>query len=90
MISYYLSLVLDTIGIEDVASQTLINALLQVFSWLCAILAGTMPGSLAAPSALTNRLANRHHNRSNRTKAAVAYFRGWHVPLVCYLDEPKP
>ncbi|KAL4860952.1 hypothetical protein BDV12DRAFT_208647, partial [Aspergillus spectabilis] len=42
VISYYLSLVLNTIGIEDVASQTLINALLQVFSWLCAIAAGTM------------------------------------------------
>jgi hypothetical protein len=40
VISYYLSLVLNTIGIEDVASQTLINALLQVFSWLSAIAAG--------------------------------------------------
>ncbi|KAE8331425.1 general substrate transporter [Aspergillus sergii] len=42
VISYYLSLVLNTIGIEDVASQTLINALLQLFSWLCAVFAGAV------------------------------------------------
>ncbi|KAL4861583.1 hypothetical protein BDV12DRAFT_207950 [Aspergillus spectabilis] len=42
VISYYLTLVLNTIGIEDVASQTLINALLQVWSWVCAVCAGSV------------------------------------------------
>jgi hypothetical protein len=40
VISYYLTMVLNTIGIKDVASQTLINALLQVWAWICAISAG--------------------------------------------------
>jgi hypothetical protein len=40
VISYYLTLVLNTIGIKDVASQTLINALLQVWSRVCAVCAG--------------------------------------------------
>ncbi|KAL6231970.1 hypothetical protein BDW75DRAFT_243398 [Aspergillus navahoensis] len=42
VISYYLTLVLNSIGIEDVASQTLINALLQVWSWGCAGCSGAM------------------------------------------------
>lgn len=36
MVSYYLTLVLDTIGITDPDTQTLINGLLQVFNFVAA------------------------------------------------------
>lgn len=36
MVSYYLTLVLDTIGIKDPDTQTLINGLLQVFNFVAA------------------------------------------------------
>lgn len=42
VISYYLTLVLNTIGITSVASQALINGLLQIFNWFAAVLAGAL------------------------------------------------
>ncbi|ORY61024.1 glucose transporter [Pseudomassariella vexata] len=42
VVSYYLSLVLNTIGITDTPSQALINGLLQVFNWAAAIFAGAL------------------------------------------------
>lgn len=36
MVSYYLTLVLDTVGIKDSDTQTLINALLQIFNFIAA------------------------------------------------------
>lgn len=42
VVSYYLTLVLNTVGIKSVASQALINGLLQVFNWLAAVLAGAL------------------------------------------------
>ncbi|KAK9311650.1 general substrate transporter [Lipomyces starkeyi] len=42
VISYYLTLVLDTIGITSVSSQALINGLLQTFNWFAAVLAGAL------------------------------------------------
>ncbi|CAK7205263.1 hypothetical protein SEUCBS139899_008030 [Sporothrix eucalyptigena] len=49
LITYYLSLVLDTIGIKDSFTQTLINGILQIFNALAALL-----GSL-----LVDRLGRR-------------------------------
>ena len=40
LISYYLTLVLDTIGITKVSEQTLINALLSVYNWVLSVTAG--------------------------------------------------
>lgn len=42
VVSYYLTLVLDTIGIHDSAMQTLINGLLQIFNFLAAISAALL------------------------------------------------
>lgn len=42
VVSYYLTLVLDTIGVTTVSSQTLINGLLQVFNWFAAVLGGAL------------------------------------------------
>ncbi|KAK9427680.1 general substrate transporter [Lipomyces doorenjongii] len=42
VISYYLTLVLNTIGITSVSSQALINGLLQIFNWFAAVVAGAM------------------------------------------------
>lgn len=42
VISYYLTLVLNTIGITSVASQALINGLLQIFNWSASVLAGAL------------------------------------------------
>ncbi|KAG8672724.1 hypothetical protein FPOAC2_06127 [Fusarium poae] len=42
LISYYLVLVLNTIGITNVKDQTLINGLLQISNWLAAIFVGAM------------------------------------------------
>lgn len=42
VVSYYLTLVLDTIGITAVSSQALINGLLQVFNWFAAVLGGAL------------------------------------------------
>ena len=39
VISYYLTLVLDTVGIHDSQTQTLINGLLQIFNFLIAVFA---------------------------------------------------
>ncbi|OTB17822.1 hypothetical protein K445DRAFT_73698 [Daldinia sp. EC12] len=41
-VSYYLVLVLNTIGIADVKDQTLINGLLQIFNWLVATFCGAL------------------------------------------------
>jgi MFS family permease len=40
--SYYLTLVLNTVGITSSADQTLIKGLLQVFNWLAAVFAGAL------------------------------------------------
>ncbi|KAL3496582.1 general substrate transporter [Aspergillus germanicus] len=37
IISYYLPLILDTVGIEDSDRQTLINGILQIYNWFVAI-----------------------------------------------------
>ncbi|KAK4235176.1 general substrate transporter [Achaetomium macrosporum] len=42
VVSYYLSLVLNTIGITKTSDQALINGLLQVWNWLAAVLAGAL------------------------------------------------
>ncbi|CAI6091884.1 unnamed protein product [Clonostachys chloroleuca] len=42
VVSYYLTLVLNTIGITKTSDQTLINGLLQVFNWLAAVFAGAL------------------------------------------------
>ncbi|OBT61843.1 hypothetical protein VE03_08804 [Pseudogymnoascus sp. 23342-1-I1] len=42
VISYYLTLVLNTIGITSVAQQALINGLLQIFNWFASVLAGAL------------------------------------------------
>jgi MFS family permease len=42
VISYYLTLVLNSVGITEVKDQTLINGLLQVFNWLVAVFGGAM------------------------------------------------
>ncbi|KAH0435767.1 lactose permease [Colletotrichum camelliae] len=42
VISYYLTLVLNTVGITATKDQALINGLLQVFNWIAAVFAGAM------------------------------------------------
>lgn len=42
LISYYLGLILNTIGITETKDQVLINALLNVSNWLGAVFAGAM------------------------------------------------
>jgi MFS family permease len=42
VVSYYLTLVLNTIGITATSDQALINGLLQVFNWFAAIFAGAL------------------------------------------------
>ncbi len=42
VVSYYLTLVLNTIGITEVKDQALINGLLQVFNYFAATFAGAM------------------------------------------------
>ncbi|EXJ77956.1 hypothetical protein A1O3_09115 [Capronia epimyces CBS 606.96] len=42
VVSYYLVLVLNTIGITAVKDQTLINGLLQIFNWLVSTFLGAM------------------------------------------------
>jgi MFS family permease len=42
VVTYYLTLVLNTIGITSVASQALINGLLQLFNFAAAVFAGAM------------------------------------------------
>jgi MFS family permease len=42
VISYYLTLVLNTIGITQTSSQTLINGMLQIFNWFCAVCGGAL------------------------------------------------
>lgn len=42
VVSYYLTLVLNTIGITKVKDQTLINGLLQIYNWLIATFLGAL------------------------------------------------
>ncbi|KAF4967696.1 hypothetical protein FSARC_4756 [Fusarium sarcochroum] len=42
VVSYYLTLVLNTIGITKVKDQTLINGLLQIFNWLASTFLGAL------------------------------------------------
>jgi MFS family permease len=42
VVSYYLTLVLNTVGITAVSQQALINGLLQLFNWFAAVLAGAL------------------------------------------------
>lgn len=42
VVSYYLTLVLNTIGITEAKDQTLINGLLQIFNWLVATFLGAL------------------------------------------------
>lgn len=39
VVSYYFTLVLDTIGIKDAKTQTLINGIFQIFNFACAVAA---------------------------------------------------
>ncbi|KAK1585401.1 lactose permease [Colletotrichum navitas] len=41
-VSYYVSLVLNTVGITATKDQALINGLLQLFNWIAAVFAGAM------------------------------------------------
>ncbi|KAJ4357608.1 uncharacterized protein N0V89_002184 [Didymosphaeria variabile] len=47
VVSYYLTLVLNSIGITETADQALINGLLQIFNWITAVGAGAMMVDLA-------------------------------------------
>ncbi|KAH6884281.1 general substrate transporter [Thelonectria olida] len=40
VLSYYLNLVLNTIGIRETSKQTLINGMLQIFNWIVAVFGG--------------------------------------------------
>jgi len=42
VISYYLTLVLNTVGITATSSQALINGLLQIFNWFSAVCGGAL------------------------------------------------
>lgn len=42
VVTYYLTLVLNTIGITDVADQALVNGLLQIFNFLTSVFVGAM------------------------------------------------
>ncbi|EWZ28275.1 hypothetical protein AU210_012190 [Fusarium oxysporum f. sp. radicis-cucumerinum] len=42
LVSYYLALILNTVGIMSVKEQTLINALLNVSNWLAAVFVGAL------------------------------------------------
>ncbi|CAH0003802.1 unnamed protein product [Clonostachys byssicola] len=42
MISYYLALILDTIGIKEAKDQTLINGILNICAWICAVFGGAL------------------------------------------------
>ncbi|KAK1517158.1 lactose permease [Colletotrichum costaricense] len=42
VVSYYLSLVLNTIGITEVKDQTLINGMLQIFNWIISTFLGAL------------------------------------------------
>ncbi|KAF4285300.1 hypothetical protein CNMCM8689_005097 [Aspergillus fumigatus] len=42
VLSYYLALVLNTIGITAPAHQTLINGMLQIFNWIVAVCGGAL------------------------------------------------
>ncbi|CAI6098744.1 unnamed protein product [Clonostachys chloroleuca] len=42
VLSYYLTLVLNTIGITEPAQQTLINGMLQIFNWVVAVCGGAL------------------------------------------------
>lgn len=42
VVSYYLTLVLNTIGITEVSKQALINGMLQIYNWLLAIFGGAL------------------------------------------------
>ncbi|CCF44158.1 lactose permease [Colletotrichum higginsianum] len=42
VVSYYLTLVLNTIGITEVKDQTLINGLLQIFNWIISTCLGAL------------------------------------------------
>ncbi|KAH8588231.1 general substrate transporter [Bisporella sp. PMI_857] len=42
VVSYYITLVLKTIGITETKDQALINGLLQIFNWFAAVLAGAL------------------------------------------------
>ncbi|GKT47718.1 lactose permease [Colletotrichum spaethianum] len=41
-VSYFLTLVLNTVGITETKDQALINGLLQLFNWIAAVFAGAM------------------------------------------------
>lgn len=42
VVSYYLTLVLNTVGITETSDQALINGLLQIFNWFASIFAGAL------------------------------------------------
>ena len=64
VVSYYLVLVLNTIGITDVYDQTLINGLLQVFNFLVAVFCGAL---------LVDRLGRRTLFLTSTAGMLVAY-----------------
>jgi len=42
VISYYLTLVLNTVGITATSTQTLLNGMLQIFNWFSAVCGGAL------------------------------------------------
>ena len=42
VVSYYLTLVLNTVGITKTSDQSLINGLLQIWNWIAAVVAGAL------------------------------------------------
>jgi MFS family permease len=42
VISYYLTLILDSVGIRSSSEQTLLNAILQLVSWIAAVTGGLL------------------------------------------------
>lgn len=64
IISYYLFLVLNTIGITEAEQQTLINGLLQISNWVGAVFVGVM---------LVDRLGRRTLYLASTGGMLVAY-----------------
>ena len=89
VVSYYLTLVLNSIGIIKAKDQTLINGLLQIFNWLAATFAGAMmvdrlgrrtlflastAGMLASYVVWTGLTSSFVHTKNEDTGRAVVAF----------------
>ncbi|KAF5968843.1 lactose permease [Fusarium coicis] len=70
VVAYYLSLVLNTIGITAAKDQVLINGLLQLFNFTAAVLAGAL---MVDRTALTSYLIRSHDEATGRTVVAFTF-----------------